>query len=112
MFGIKDKIHNVSDEVERLQIYLSMTTPQKSGDIDMPSSIHSIKINAVDFAYPKISSQELEAYGIMIKRLEKNGARKVNERVKNTIHYMNDAFQEATLPLSPVLQNINLRFEA
>ena len=111
VFAIQDKTDTVVDEVQRLQLYITMTTPRFIGNTDIQTPIEKIQITNLSFAYPSISPEELEAYSIMIKRLEKYGAKKVTERVKDTIHYMNDAFQEALCAPRPVLENINITFE-
>lgn len=111
MFSVQEKVGVVVDEVQRLQLYLVMTTPSSIWNKSLQTPIENIQINNVSFAYPGVSWEELDAYRIMIRRLEKYGARKANERVKDTIHYMNDAFQESMRAPNTILDGINLTLE-
>ena len=116
-FSTKPKRDTMIDEFQRLNLYLKMTSPvvppawtdKHTSFVD--KEIQSINVHDLTFAYPKVSSEELAAYQIMIKRLQAYGAKKITTTIKDKISYMQDAFEEVDKPCHPVLKHISCSFE-
>lgn len=117
-FSTKRKRDTMVDEFKRLDLYLKMTTPwspsrSKSDLVLIPTydELQTLSINHLTFAYPKISPEELEAYQIMIKRLQSYWEKKVSELIKDNISFMQDAFDSSKKPPVPVLKDVSYTFE-
>ena len=115
-FSTKPKRDTMIDEFQRLNLYLKMTTPldvSNSGKHKaLPfKTIQNIEVKDLTFAYPKVSSEELAAYEIMIKRLQAYGTKKITTIIKDKIAYMQDAFEEINKPCNSVLKHISCSFE-
>jgi hypothetical protein len=111
-FSTKPKRDTMIDEFQRLNLYLKMTSPlapiegTTKRKTFSDKEILSITIQDLTFAYPKVSSEELAAYEIMIKRLQAYGSKKITSIIKDKISFMQDAFEEVNKPSHPVLKQV------
>lgn len=111
IFQSKRTREDIIDELQRLQLYLTMTTPKTIKTQELSKNIETITVTDLSFSYPTITPEELKAYGIMIKRLEAYGEQNLNEWIKDRIHFIQDAFEEAKRTPPIILKDLNVSFQ-
>lgn len=117
-FSTKQRRDSMIDEFQRLNLYLKMTNTSfkpdqgwRTSPVPPSNKLQSMSINNLSFSYPKVSPEELEAYDIMIKRLQAYGTKKVTGLIKDKISFMQDAFDESDKTSLPILVSNSYTFE-
>jgi ABC-type multidrug transport system fused ATPase/permease subunit len=111
IFSSKSNYEDTIDEFQRLELYLNMTTPKEIIIHEKHTLIDTITLQDISFAYPKISPEEIKSYEIMLNRLKKLWETNPSERIKDNIHFLQDAFAEADIQPVDVIKHISYTFE-
>lgn len=105
---LKIDMNEVFDELEKLDIFLSITEKTDTKQIS-EKNFAKISFENVKFSYPNLAKYEVRFLEIIEKRLEKLAGN--NQWDRNDLHAIQEAKKDVSEASPVILENVNLAFE-